>query len=93
MSGLVCHHGVTQQLLCCGQGLWSASGSGTVLCLGTKKMDPVYAPIKRSFFFQSVDDHTTAGGRCSSPVPRLGQKLAFFFSLAAPSAAMSAVES
>jgi len=41
MSGRACYHGVTQQLLCCGQGLWSASGSGTVLCLGTKKMDPV----------------------------------------------------
>ena len=29
MSGRACYHGVTQQLLCCGQGLWSASGSGT----------------------------------------------------------------
>ena len=41
MSGRACCHGVAQQLLCCGQGLWSASGSGTVLCLGTKKTDPL----------------------------------------------------
>ena len=41
MSGRVCCHGVTQQLLCCGQGLWSASGSGTVLCMGAKKTDPL----------------------------------------------------
>ena len=47
MSGRACYHGVTQQLLCCGQGLWSASGSGTVLCMGAKKTDPVYRGSKR----------------------------------------------
>ena len=41
MSGRAYYHGVTQQLLCCGQGLWSASGSGTVLCMGAKKTDPL----------------------------------------------------
>ena len=41
MSGRACYHGVTQQLLCCGQGLWSASGSGTVLCIRSKKTDPI----------------------------------------------------
>ena len=38
MSGRECYHGVTQQLLCCGQRLWSTSGSGTVLCMGAKKI-------------------------------------------------------
>ena len=62
MSGRACYHGVTQQLLCCGQGLWSASGSGTVLCMGAKKTDPLLV----TFFIQKAAPVRKSGGEAGS---------------------------